>query len=266
MLSSFKTTYVSINFAVGTLAIVKLLTFNEPPSSSKKRIIFIVLLVVFLVAAAFGVYYLTHTHTYKMTVIAEPSCLGEGTTNYICWCSDEYNEHPSALGHAYEAVVTKEVTCIEPGTNTFTCSRCKDAYEEEISATGHNFIEEIKDAECEGNGYIRNTCSQCGEVNEEDIPALEHDYEMTETDTEKVFTCALCEDSYSEQKPKKKSAPADPTVGKTGGNAYTPEQTNALLQQMMADGMAPVTDVMQSSGVAHVDRETSVDISGVTLH
>lgn len=61
---------------------------------------------------------------------------------------------------------------------------------------------------------------------------------------------------------------ADPTIGKTGGSAYTEEQTQALIQQMLNDGATMGGDYTGNNGTISVDpnKETSIDTSNVTLH
>lgn len=76
---------------------------------------------------------LPHSHTYKKTVVQNPSCGVAGITKYTCVCGNSYTEKSSALEHTYgDWVVAVEATPNQPGREEMTCSRCGKALKRTI--------------------------------------------------------------------------------------------------------------------------------------
>lgn len=127
------------------------------------------------------------------SVIAEPSCTGEGVIQYTCErCGEKRLEKIPATGHT----LGEDATCLNPGT----CVVCGAVLDK---ATGHNFAAEVTEATCLKLGYTTYTCENCGFSYKSDYTdPLGHDYvgEVTEpTCTEggyTVYTCSHCGDSY----------------------------------------------------------------------
>ena len=152
-------------------------------------------------------------HNYE-SVVTSPTCTEAGYTIYTCSaCSDTYtSDDIAALGHSYDnGVVTTAPTCTADGVKTFTCSGCGDTYTETVSATGHTEIEiSAVAATCTTAGFTAGVkCSVCNEVliAPVEIPALGHSYNdgvvttkpSCATEGVKMFTCAICGDTYTEE-------------------------------------------------------------------
>lgn len=277
-------------------------------ANKKKTTICVIVLCMLIIAVAF---YFNHPHSYKETLINEASCNEEGTLHHICWCGEEYNEHPKPLGHDYVSEVTQDATCTEKGIITYICSRCSDTYSEEIEPIGHDYVQE----EIEKAGYIREVCTRCKEVVERKdeefwkniitMYVLENGDIYIEASTDSAVLGSLKKgdsvtvskvgewdelvmddgtvgyvrgDLLSDTNPSE-SAAVDTTKGtetsnqteqsvtaNTGTTGLTPEQ------QAFLDSIGATTggEILQSTGVAHVDRNAAensgVDLSGVTLH
>ena len=226
----------------------------------KKHILFIAL---GLVVIGGGIF-LLHPHKYTQTIVSEPTCTKDGNYQYKCWCGGSYIEEPESTGHAYENEVTVEATCIENGVNTYTCTVCEDSYTEEIESLGHDLQVDIKEVTCEEAGYEKNVCSRCDYTQEEVFEAFGHDYELAEeSKTEKVYVCAICENSYTE---KVKTKPQKSASAQNSGAANPSLTDDEMMRIALEMGCTTGIDTTGNTDVADWDRETSVDISGVILH
>ena len=96
-----------------------------------------------------------HTHDFKCTVSAEPTCVASGLLTYTCDCGESYTEVTNALGHSYELSASSDPTCTEEGIITYACA-CGESYTEKIDALGHSFSD--------------GACSVCGEAEPVDTP------------------------------------------------------------------------------------------------
>lgn len=127
------------------------------------------------------------------TVIAEPSCTGEGVKEYACTrCGETELETIPATGHT----PGEGATCLNPGTCT-VCGAVLD------KATGHNFKADVTAPTCLKLGYTTFTCESCGYSYKSDYTdPLGHDHKPVVTEptcTEGGYTtyiCTRCEDSY----------------------------------------------------------------------
>ena len=276
--------------------------------NKKKTTICVIVLCMLIIAVAF---YFNHPHSYKETLISEASCNEEGTLHHICWCGEEYNEHPKPLGHDYVSEVTQDATCTEKGIITYTCSRCSDTYTEEIEPIGHDYVQE----EIEKAGYIREVCTRCKEVVERKdeefwkniitMYVLENGDIYKESSTDSAVLDSLKKgdsvtvskvgewdelvmddgtvgyvrgDLLSDTNPSESALVDTKTETATSTNneppASTPttqeEYANKFAKWAEENGATIGGEVLQSTGVAHVDRNAAensgVDLSGVTLH
>ena len=273
-------------------------------TNKKKTTICVIVLCMLIIAVGF---YFNHPHSYKETLISEASCNEEGTLHHICWCGEEYNEHPKPLGHDYVSEVTQDATCTEKGIITYICSRCSDTYSEEIEPIGHDYVQE----EIEKAGYIREVCTRCKEVVERKdeefwkniitMYVLENSDIYIEASTDSAVLGSLKKgdsvtvskvgewdelvmddgtvgyvrgDLLSDTNPSE-SAPVDTKTETTTSTNNEPPASTPTTQEEYANrfakwaeenGATTGGDPTGVTGVATYDRETSVDISGVTLH
>ena len=143
-------------------------------------------------------------HAYSTFVIAEPTCVTDGSMTYVCdLCGDGYNEAIAATGVCtYFGEVTADADCVHDGIITHTCSGCGDSYTETIPSSGqHSYTQQVTAApDCENDGAAAHTCSGCGDSYTETIPATGHTYGEWETVVDATCTaggseervCAAC--------------------------------------------------------------------------
>ena len=155
----------------------------------------------------------------KIVGAAENTCALDGYTGDThcagCDALFEKGEVVKATGkHNYISAVTTVANCHETGVKTSICSTCNGFNTEEIAIDpdnhdGETEIRKASDATCATPGYTGDTyCLGCDKELEKgsEIPATgEHNYkeEVAKAATciatgEKVFTCAVCKDSYKE--------------------------------------------------------------------
>ncbi|MCM1365065.1 MAG: GBS Bsp-like repeat-containing protein [Faecalibacterium sp.] len=113
--------------------------------------------------------------------------------------------------HSYTSTVTKAATCTQTGTKTFKCSICGNTYTESIPATGHKAVtDKAIAATCTSEGKTEGShCSVCGTAikAQTTVAKLEHKYTATVNqpdctkEGEKVYTCSVCGDTYTEMIP-----------------------------------------------------------------
>lgn len=146
-------------------------------------------------------------HTWKETVVKEPSCTTEGLKKYTCEnCGETKQETLSALGHDYSKdwTIDKEATCEEPGEKSHHCTKCNNRTDiTVIDPLGHAWKETIQKPTCTEGGTKVYTCENCGETKKETLPALGHDYAGEWTvdkeatyyeDGSKSHHCSRCDD------------------------------------------------------------------------
>ena len=127
------------------------------------------------------------------TVIAKPSCTGEGVKQYDCnRCGEKRMETIPATGHT----PGEDATCLNPGTCT-VCGAVLD------KASGHSFQPEVTAPTCLKLGFTTYTCKSCGYNYKSDYTdPLGHDHKPVVTEptcTEggyTTYTCSRCEDSF----------------------------------------------------------------------
>ena len=116
--------------------------------------------------------------------------------------------------HKY-ATVTVAATCVTDGSVTASCA-CGHQTVEVLKATGHQYTCVETAASCTENGSKVFTCSVCEDTYTEVIPAVGHSYTAVTTeatcaqDGETVYTC-VCGDTYTE------------VIPATGDHAYEAE-------------------------------------------
>ena len=147
-------------------------------------------------------------HNYTAADSKAPTCTEDGFCSYVCEnCGDTYAEIFEAA-HLYELTAETEETCTADGSLTYTCSVCGNVSTVTVSALGHE-LETVpgKAATCTENGLTDGErCLRCGEtlIAQTEITAPGHSYDEAMTDSTcktegiRVFTCAVCSDTYSE--------------------------------------------------------------------
>ena len=143
-----------------------------------------------------------HTHDFKCTVSAEPTCVASGLLTYTCDCGESYTEVTNALGHSFELSASSDPTCTEEGVITYACA-CGESYTEKIDALGHSFESSVTKATCTEAGVITYACA-CGESYTEKIDALGHNFgsfvtEATCTEAGVITYACACGESYTEK-------------------------------------------------------------------
>ncbi len=162
-------------------------------------------------------------HAYEEEIVGAvaETCATEGYTGdtHCSGCKallEEGEKIPATGIHNFASAVTKVANCCEKGVITNICVVCSGFYTEEIEIDAENHADygtEIVGATaetCAKDGYTGDAhCAGCKAllVEGQVIPATgEHDYKekvtkvATCTETgEKVFTCAVCEDTYKEE-------------------------------------------------------------------
>lgn len=220
-------------------------------------------------------------HNYTSEVTEEATCTENGTMTYVCSrCNDTYTEEIAATGHNFV-----EQESAKPGCISKVCMNCKEVVEEKDTAFWENLI----------TMYVQDTCDiyatpstdapilgQFARGDEVEVSVIEDSWATVVLDDGIGYVRA---DLLGNSKPAAESAPAansastgesapstetapveesDPSVGKTeAGAAGLSAEQQAFLDSIGAGTMQEQTGEMHE---AQVDNETSVDISGVTLH
>lgn len=152
------------------------------------------------------------SHTYSSwTTTKAATCTASGSKTRTCTkCSAKETGTISAIGHSYSSwTTTTAATCTTAGVSTRTCSNCSAKETRTIAGTGHSLSEwSVKtEATCLADGEKTRHCTKSGcAYNEiEVIKAFgSHDYvevervEPTNVDGYVKYTCANCNDSYTE--------------------------------------------------------------------
>jgi hypothetical protein len=154
----------------------------------------------FLIARA--VFAEHHDHVYRNRVIAEPTCITEGTLQYTCrYCDDGYTEPIPTVDHRYTETNRTEPTCIQEGVIERTCDMCKDVQIQAIEPVEHKYTEKIeKEATCTCEGVLVRQCENCDAAEQESIPVNdEHIFELASFTSANFmkkgyhhFTCRDC--------------------------------------------------------------------------
>ncbi|MBR3810377.1 MAG: leucine-rich repeat domain-containing protein, partial [Clostridia bacterium] len=69
---------------------------------------------------------LDHTHSYKETILKQPTCTEKGEKAYVCECGYTYTGDIKALGHNYskDFTIDKQPTYEKIGSKSRHCTRC----------------------------------------------------------------------------------------------------------------------------------------------
>ena len=105
----------------------------------------------------------TGEHSYRDTVVKEPTCDSAGEMDHTCSvCGHTYTSLLEATGHSYDTVVA-EPTCTEGGYTTHTCQICGHSYIDGYTESlGHSYGSVVTDPNCTEGGYTTHTCQICG--------------------------------------------------------------------------------------------------------
>ena len=125
-------------------------------------------------------------------------------------CSAEEEKIP----HSFSEHLKSEATCVSPAVWLRTCADCGyqcETFGKETNPDNHDLVHhEAKEANCTEIGWNEyDTCTRCDYTTYVELPALGHDYQKTivQPTCEKGgytrYTCARCEDTYSENPVKK---------------------------------------------------------------
>ena len=137
---------------------------------------------------------------------------GTATCTEKAVCSVCKSAYGSPLDHDLEHHKAKAATCTEIGWEAYdTCTRCDYTTYDEIDALNHDLVHhEAKAATCTEKGWeAYDTCTRCDYTTYVELPALGHDYQkiIVQPTCEKGgytrYTCARCEDTYTENPVKK---------------------------------------------------------------
>ncbi len=154
-------------------------------------------------------------HDYKETVLKAATCQASGVSKFVCEKCDKSEYRATAIGkHTVKegTLVETAATCGEDGEKTYTCSLCEKEITEVIPATGkHTFEDKLVDATCTDDVKAGLVCKDCDAVKGEFtvIPgtAIGHEWDKgvekkaatCEEAGEKLFTCATCEETKTEE-------------------------------------------------------------------
>lgn len=124
-------------------------------------------------------------HEWKTgAVIAESTCIQEGSQRYFCVVCETEKTEPLPLSEAHiwdEGTVTEESTCYRTGVKTYTCTLCKKKKSEDLPLSENhrwNAGEVIQEPTKTTDGICLYTCWFCKKTKEESIKA--HDFDATE--------------------------------------------------------------------------------------
>ena len=178
-----------------------------------------------------------HEHA---TSVSTATCVEDGETTWTCPdCGKTWKETAKALGHDYEKLEAQCVaaSCTAPGKTVEKCTRCDDVKTEELPQLRHEYETDAsltKEATCTTTGVTVQVCKLCSDRKEtytpakghtwegfdctgkhctacnETLPAtVSHDYRAgtptpatCEADGSTVYTCSLCEDTYTVTTPR----------------------------------------------------------------
>ena len=173
-----------------------------------------------------------HVHSYKWTVVTEPSCVDAGLNEGVCTgCGDKITKEIAATGHKFGSWETKkEASCTESGKKVRTCKNCGETESESIDKVDHKYGDWITDksATCTVAGKKHRVCENCGKKVESDIKATDHNYGSWVEDKKAICTesgskhreCKTCKETETQTiKAKghdwKKATCTDPKTCKT---------------------------------------------------
>ena len=121
-------------------------------------------------------------HNYAEEILAEPTCVTEGTVQYTCTiCGHAYTDTIPAAEHTPVTITGYAPTCNEYGLSDGSrCDTCGAilAEQEILPSTGHTYATEVTAPDCIHGGYTTYTCIDCDDVWVGDhIDPLDHVYD-----------------------------------------------------------------------------------------
>lgn len=158
----------------------------------------------------------THNNAKGHTWLVDASNTDTSVTVYRCSCGKSY-EVPKSTGtcdHHWDlGVVTKQPNYDEEGIRTYTCLICKTTYTVPIAKLAHEHTWQVKERvepNCIEEGYVLYTCDCGGEERDILLPNGQHSWDAgvitkeptTESEGEKLYTCTVCGETYTEAIPK----------------------------------------------------------------
>ena len=150
-------------------------------------------------------------HEWDEGVVTIPAtCESEGEMTFTCvldGCGVQKTVLIPATGHDWGAwTVTTPAACESKGLETRVCAHDATHVESRtIPATGHAWVAgDVVAPTCVAEGYTAYTCALCGDTKQDDIVPIDpeaHDFDVTEYDWGKEYTCKLCGYAYQEVYP-----------------------------------------------------------------
>ena len=140
-------------------------------------------------------------HSAADPVDSSDTCLDRAVGTVSC---ARCGEVISSYGHSF-VTETVYATCTEDGIITKTCSRCNRVETTAIVAEGHSegFSVTVREATCTEAGVAAIGCLYCDYIFEDtayETQASGHNYVITESESEYVYSCESCSDSFTKQK------------------------------------------------------------------
>jgi len=137
-----------------------------------------------------------HKHNYKLKSTTKSTCTKSGVKKYKCNCGVSKSETIAKVAHKYTFKKETKATCQNNGTKTFKCN-CGKTKTESIAKLGHDYkvVKEEK-ASCTNEGLKIFKCN-CGQSKTETIKKTTHNYSEEKTDNTIVYTCLVCNYSYT---------------------------------------------------------------------
>ena len=157
-------------------------------------------------------------HSFSERLKSEATCVSPAVWLRTCtdcgYQCETFGKETNPDNHDLEDHEAKAPTCTEIGWEAYkTCKRegCKHTTYKEIPALNHDLEQhEAKAPTCTEIGWNEyDTCTRCDYTTYVELPALGHDYQKTivQPTCEKGgytrYTCAHCEDTYTENPVKK---------------------------------------------------------------
>lgn len=141
----------------------------------------------------------SHTHSYKATVVKQPTCTDAGEKKYTCSCGHQYTDVISKTGHTAGGWEVKEnSTCKKEGTEVKKCTSCgKEMESRAIAKTGHTSSDWIvtKEATETAEGTKVKKCTVCGTILETASIAKvahTHNYQWETNGNTRTMKCSGC--------------------------------------------------------------------------
>ena len=155
-------------------------------------------------------------HNYSYSVSAAPTTSAAGTLTGTCSrCGASTTIMlPKLTTNDYNYSIIQAATCTSNGTGRYTWKTTTYgtfSFDVTIPKTGHSYTDTVTPPTCTEQGYTTHTCSVCGSSYVDSyVNALAHDWDegvvtvqpTDSKDGEKRFTCARCQETYTEILPK----------------------------------------------------------------